>query len=133
MKGGKKEMFKIFKEALSIDSKKKGKIYDVAAARNGKKEIFTVLQLREMGKGNIFTVCWGLEIHRQQQQGILPSQHSQLARDCLVWGIRPVCSPATVGQSNKNKGFTGCGPVHRVYFCIFYLSMICICLLNHTG
>ena len=28
--------------------------------------------------------CWGLEIRRKQQQGILPSQRSQLARDCLV-------------------------------------------------
>ena len=23
--------------------------------------------------------------------------------DCLVWGIRPVCGPATIGQSNKTK------------------------------
>ena len=28
--------------------------------------------------------CWGLEICRQQQQGILPNQRSQLAHDCLV-------------------------------------------------
>ena len=40
--------------------------------------------------------------------------------DCLVQGIRPVCGPATVGQTT-NKGFTGCGLVHRV-FCIFDLN-----------
>ena len=60
-----------------------------------------------------------MEIRRQQQQGILPSQCSQLARDCLVWGIHPVYSPATVGQVTKTKGFTGCGPIHCIYFCIF--------------
>ena len=49
-------------------------------------------------------------------KGFSPNQPSQLARYCLVWGIRPVCGPATVGQSNKNKGFTGCGSVHRVFF-----------------
>ena len=38
-----------------------------------------------------------------QQQGILPSQLSQLARDCLVWGIRPVCGLATIGQVTKTK------------------------------
>ena len=30
--------------------------------------------------------------------GILPNKCSQLARYCLVWGIRPVYSLATVGQ-----------------------------------
>ena len=44
-----------------------------------------------------------MEIHRKQQQGILPSQRSQLARGCLVWGIRPVCGPATVGQVTKQR------------------------------
>ena len=39
----------------------------------------------------------------QQQQGILLSQRSQLAHDCLEWGIRPACGPATVGQSNKKQ------------------------------
>ena len=67
---------------------------------------------------------------RQQQQGILPSQRSQLACDCLVWGIRPVCGLATVWQITKIKGFTGCGPVHCVYFCVFNFSMICKCLSN---
>ena len=65
-------------------------------------------------------LCWGLENRRRQQQGILPSQCSQLARDCLVWGIRPACGLATIGQVTKIKGFTGCGPVHRVYFCVFF-------------
>ena len=60
-----------------------------------------------------------MENGRQQQQGILPSQHSQLAHDCLVWGICPVYGPTTVGQVTKIKGFTGCGPIHRVYFCVF--------------
>ena len=70
-----------------------------------------------MLQGWLFVEAW--KFAGNQQQGILPIQRSQLARDCLVWGIRPVCGPATVGQSNKNKGFTGCGLVHRVYFCIF--------------
>ena len=48
---------------------------------------------------------WSLEIHRQQQQRILPSQRFQLARDCLVWGIRLVCGSAIVGQVTKTKGF----------------------------
>ena len=30
--------------------------------------------------------------------GILPNKRSQLARYCLVWGIRPVYGPATIGQ-----------------------------------
>ena len=51
----------------------------------------------------LLSFCWGLEIRRKQQQGILPIQRSQLARDCLVWGIHPVCGLATVGQV-QNKG-----------------------------
>ena len=69
-----------------------------------------------------------MEIRRQQQQGILPSQRFQLAHDCLVSGIRPVYGPATVGQVTKIKGFTGCSLVHRIYFCVLVLSMICKCL-----
>ena len=61
--------------------------------------------------------------------GIIRSKRSQLARYCLVWGIRPVCGPATVGQVTKIKGFTSYGPVHRVYFFSFLvLSMRCKCL-----
>ena len=30
--------------------------------------------------------------------GILPNKRSQSAHYCLVWGIRPVCGPATVGE-----------------------------------
>ena len=63
--------------------------------------------------------CWGLENRRQQQQGILPSQRSQLAHEFFLWGIHPVYGPATIGQVTKIKGFTGCGPVHHVYFCVF--------------
>ena len=58
----------------------------------------------------------GLENRRQQQLGILPSKCSQLARNCLVWGIRLVYGLATVGQVTKIKGFTGYDPVNRVCF-----------------
>ena len=46
--------------------------------------------------------------------GILPNKHSQIARYCLVWGIRPVYGPATVGQVTVKACFTGCGTVHRL-------------------
>ena len=45
---------------------------------------------------------------------ILPNKHSQLARYCLVWEIRPVYGPATVGQVTVKDYFTGCGPVHHL-------------------
>ena len=73
-------------------------------------------------------MCLRLENRRQQQLGILPSKRSQLAHYYLVWGIRPVYGPSTIGQVTKIKGFTGYGPVHRVYFSLLYLSMICKCL-----
>ena len=72
---------------------------------------------------SLYSMCWDLENCKKQQQGILPSKRSQLTCYCLVWGIRRVCSLATVGQVTKIKGFTGCGPVHRVYFYIFDLNV----------
>ena len=51
--------------------------------------------------------------------GILPNKRSQLAHYFLVWGIRPVYDPATVGQVTKIKGFPGYDPIHRVYFSFF--------------
>ena len=46
--------------------------------------------------------------------GILPNKHSQLARYCLIWGIRLVHGPATVGKVTVKACFTGCGLVHRL-------------------
>ena len=43
--------------------------------------------------------------------GILPNKRSQLSRYCLVWKIRPVYGPATVGQVTVKAYFTGCGLV----------------------
>ena len=54
--------------------------------------------------------------------GILPNKHSQLARYFLVWGIRPVCSPTTVGQVMVKACFTGYGAVHRLS--VFFSLMI---------
>ena len=51
-------------------------------------------------------------------KGFSPINVPNYPVDFLVWGIHSVCGPATVGQSNKTKGFTGCGPIHRE-FCIF--------------
>ena len=64
--------------------------------------------------------------------GILPNKNSQLARYCLVWGIRPVYGPSTVGQVTKIKDFTGYGLVHRVCFYFFSLSMRCKCLSKNA-
>ena len=46
--------------------------------------------------------------------GILPNKSSQLARYCLVWGIRQVYGPATVGQVTIKACFTSCSPIHRL-------------------
>ena len=63
-----------------------------------------------------------MENRRQQQQGILPSQRSQLARDCLVWGIRPVCGSTTVGQVTKQKVLpvAARSTVYFVFFDLMY-------------
>ena len=55
--------------------------------------------------------------------GILPNKHSQLARYCLVWGIHPIYSPATVGQVTVKAYFTGCGLAHRlsVFFSFMFM------------
>ena len=63
-----------------------------------------------------------MEIRRQQQQGILPIQRSELAHDCLVWGIRPVCDPATVGQVTKIKVLPVAARSTVYIFCIFDLK-----------
>ena len=47
--------------------------------------------------------CWGLENHREQQQGILSSKRSKLSRYYLVWGICLVYGSTTVGQVTKIK------------------------------
>ena len=46
--------------------------------------------------------------------GILPNKRSHLARYCLVWGIRLVYCPATVGQVTIKAYFTSCGSVHHL-------------------
>ena len=72
----------------------------------------------------LLSMCWGLEIRRKQQKGILSSQRSQLARDCLVWGIRPVCGSATVGQSNKKKVLPVAARSTMCIFCIFLIKVL---------
>ena len=73
-----------------------------------------VLFLLRPGKSQVTTV------------GILPNKHSQLARYCLVWGIRPVYGPATVGQVTVKAYFTGCGSVHRlsVFFSFMFMYVM---------
>ena len=63
-----------------------------------------------------------MENHKQQQQGIIPSQRSQLARDCLVWGIRLVCGPATVRQITKQMVLpvAARSTVYFVFFDLMY-------------
>ena len=46
--------------------------------------------------------------------GILPNKRSQLVHYCLVWGIRPVYGPATVGQVTVKAYFTSCILIHRL-------------------
>ena len=46
--------------------------------------------------------------------GILPNICSQLACYCLVWGIRLVYGPTTVGQVTVKTYFTSCSTVHRL-------------------
>ena len=55
--------------------------------------------------------------------GILPNKRSQLARYCLVWGIRLVFGPATVGQVAVKAYFIGCSPVHHlsVFFSFMFM------------
>ena len=55
------------------------------------------------------------KIAGDNSKGFSPINVPNQPVDCLVEGIRPVCGPATIGQGNKTKGFTGCGPVHRVF------------------
>ena len=63
--------------------------------------------------------------------GILPNKRSQLARYCLVWVIRPIYGPTTIGQVTIKACFTGFGPVHRLsVFFVFILYMICKCLIK---
>ena len=54
--------------------------------------------------------------------GILPNKCSQLAQNCLIWGTRPVCSPATVGRVMVKACFTGCGLFHRLS--VFFVLLI---------
>ena len=71
--------------------------------------IFFDMQVLRLEKSQVTTV------------GIIPNKRSQLARYCLVWGIRPVYGPTTVGQVTIKAYFTGCGPVHclSVFFYFF--------------
>ena len=61
--------------------------------------------------------------------GIIPNKHSQLARYCLVWGIRPVYGLATVGQVTI-KVFYRLRPCPPCMFLVFFnvLGMMCKCL-----
>ena len=53
--------------------------------------------------------------------GILPNKRSQLARYCLVWGIRPVYGLAAVGQVTVKDYFTSCGPGLSLFLVFMFM------------
>ena len=62
-----------------------------------------------------------MEKYQETTIGILPNKCSQLAHNCLVWGIRLVCGPATVGQVTK-QNVLPVAALSTIYFCIFLLK-----------